>query len=228
MAGADVEFLFDSPADEARFVEEYLPEAWDRFEASDHWERGWFWSYGQFEPYDSGPEGGLIRLVFEGDPDRFVERESSRWDGFAGLDSWELNRYREYDSLLEQQIDAKGDVGGEWDYRLKPLVSRFSLAYRREFPDPLPAVGEGGEENPKGFGSWAVIHYAMVQCGYDWYRETDACRKAMANRLKSIASYRGADAAREEYERVLAEWQAHEEDLERWLDEHPTGEATEP
>lgn len=139
-----------------------------------------------------------------------------------------MNRYREagYESLLEQQRDAKGDVGGERDYRLKPLVSRFSLAYRREFDDSLPAVGDEHDGNPKVLGFWAVIHYAMVQCGYDWYQETSACRKAMANRLKSIASHRGADAAEEEYERLLAEWKATGETLERWLEVHPTGEAT--
>lgn len=230
MAGADVEFLFDSPADEARFVAEYLADASPRFEAADSWKTGWFWSYGQFEPYDSGPDGGLVQLVFEGEPDRLVESESSRWDGFEGLDSWNVNRYREegYESLLEQQLDAKGDVGGRWDYRLKPLVSRFSLAYRREFDEPLPVVGDEGEETPKGFGFWAVIHYAMVQCGYDWYEETSACGKAMANRLKSIASYRGADAARAEYERLLAEWEAQGEALDRWLEEHPTGRDTVP
>lgn len=54
------------------------------------------------------------------------------------------------------------------------------------------------------------------------------CQKALQNRLKSIASYRGADAARDEYQRLLAEWRVHEEELERWLDEHPTGQATEP
>jgi len=54
------------------------------------------------------------------------------------------------------------------------------------------------------------------------------CQKMMKNRLKSIVDYRGADAAREEYDRLLAEWQAHEEELERWLDENPTGQATEP
>ena len=66
----------------------------------------------------------------------------------------------------------------------------------------------------------------MIQAGYDWYDETAACQKAMQNRLKSIASYRGADAAREEYERLLAEWEAHRDELERWLAENPTGQAT--
>ena len=181
-----------------------------------------------------------MRLVFEGNPDALVASESDRWDEFDGLSSWSLRRYEDvgegdggeegegYESLLEQQKDAKGEVGGEWEYRLKPLLSRFSLAYLREFEETIPAVGDEADENPIGLGFWAALHDVMVQCGYDWYEETDACQKAMKNRLKSIASYRGADAAREEYERLLDEWQAHGEELERWLDEHPTGQASEP
>lgn len=230
MAGATIEFRFDSVAAEARFVRAYLPDAWDRFEGDDYWETGWFWSYGQFARYESGPDGGLVRLVFEGNPDEIVERESGYWEEFDGLRSWSLRRYRDegYDSLLEQQKDAKGETGGEWEYRVKPLVARFSLSYLREFEETLPPVGDERDENPLELGFWAVVHDMMVQCGYDWYDETAACRKALKNRLKSIASYRGADAARDEYERVLAEWQAHEEELERWLDENPTGRATEP
>lgn len=230
MAGATIEFRFESPTDEERFVRTYLADAWDRFEASEFWTTGWFWSYGQFARYDSGPEGGLVRVVFEGDPDALVGHESDRWNGFSGLASWNVRRYDEegYDSLLDQQKDAKGEVGGEWEYRVKPLVSRFSLAYLREFEEPLPAVGDEGDGNPAGLGFWAVLHDTMVQCGYDWYDETDACQKAMKNRLKSIASYRGAGAARDEYDRLLAEWQAHGDELDCWLDENPTGQATEP
>lgn len=230
MAGADVEFRFESVDDEARFVRSYLPDAWDRFDRSDHWETGWFWAYRQFATYDAGPDGGLVRLVFEGDPNALVEAEADRWAAFDGLESWEPRRYDElgYDSLLDQQRDAKGEVGGEWEYRVKPLVARFSLAYLRAFEEPMPAVGSEGEANPKGLGFWAALHDALVQCGYDWYDETDACLKAMQNRLKSIASYRGADAAREEYHRLLEAWRDHEAALERWLEEHPTGDATEP
>lgn len=247
MAGASVELAFDSPAAEDRFVREYLADAWDRFEDGDYWTTGWFWAYGQFAAYDSGPDGGLVRLVFEGDPDGLVAAEADRWDGFEGLDSWHLRRYDEegYDSLLEQQRDAKGEVGGEWEYRAKPLVSRFALAYRRAFDESLPPVGgEGsvgdgdgsgdddgssdGDGNPSEIGFWAVVHDLFVQCGYDWYDETAACRKMMANRLKSVAGYRGADAAREEYERLLAAWRAQGDELERWLDEHSTGNAAEP
>ena len=238
MAGATIEFQFDSTADEASFVRTYLPDAWDRFEASDYWKAGWFWSYRQFAQYDSGPDGGLVRLVFEGEPDALVESESGRWDEFDGLSSWSLRRYEDvgkgdgegegYDSLLEQQKDAKGEVGGEREYRLKQLITRFSLAYYREFDERVPMVGDENDENPIGIGFWAAIHDVLTQCGYDWYDETAMCQKMMKNRLKSIADYRGADAAREEYERLLDEWQAHGEELERWLDEHPTGQATEP
>ncbi|AUX08208.1 hypothetical protein AArcSl_0558 [Halalkaliarchaeum desulfuricum] len=228
MAGATIEFWFESPADETRFLREYLAPTWPRFNSSESWETGWFWAYGQFQPYDSGPDGGLVRLVFEGDPDAFVHAESDRWVEFEGLVDWELSRDDEkgYDSLLEQQREAKGVVGDEWEYRLKPLVSEFSLAYLRAFEEPLPVVGERSEDNPVGFGFWAVIHYAMIQCGHDWDDETDACLMAMKNRLESIAAYRGADAAREEYERLLQEWQDHRAELERWLEDHPTGETT--
>lgn len=230
MAGATIEFHFDSTSDEERFVRDYLTGAWERFESAEYWETGWFWSYRQFAAYDSGPDGGLVRLVFEGEPDVLVEHEASRWDVFEGLTSWEVERYEDlgYESLLEQQQDVKGEIGGEREYRLKSLLPQFSLAYSSEFEEPLPAVDEERPENPLQLGFWAVIHDMMVQCGYDWYDETAACQKAMKNRLKSIAGYRGADAAREEYERLLAEWKSYEDELEHWLDENPTGEATEP
>ncbi|UIO99968.1 hypothetical protein Hbl1158_00945 [Halobaculum sp. CBA1158] len=232
MSGADIEFRFESTDDEERFVREYLPDAWTRFETADYWETGWFWRYGGFAEYDSGPDGGLVRLVLEGDPDGIVDAESPRWDAFEGLDSWELRRYEEtdegYDSLLAQQRDAKGRVGGEREYLLKPLAARFVLDYYRTFEESLPAVGEAADENPAGVGFWAHLHFAMIQAGYDWYDETEACLKGLRNRLKSLASYRGGDAARREYERLREDWQAYGDELETWIAEHPTGEASEP
>jgi hypothetical protein len=228
MAGASIEFWFDESAQETRFIREYLADAWDRFETWECWTTGWYWSYKQFGEYDVGVDGGYIEVVFEGDPEQVVAKESDRWDDFDGLESWELRTYDEegYDSLLEQQKDAKGDVGGEWDYRLKPLVTRFSLTFLREFEGGLPAVGDETDANPAGFGFWAVIHYTMIQCGYEWYDEIAACQKATQNRLKSIAGYRGGEAARSEYERIRTEWDDYGDELEEWLAENPTGEAS--
>ncbi|WP_266077119.1 hypothetical protein [Haladaptatus caseinilyticus] len=232
MVGADVEFRFESCEDEEQFVREYLTGAWPRFEASGFWEAGWFWAYRQFAKYESGPDYGLVRIIFEGDPDALIESETDHWNRFDGLESWTLRRYEEtdegYGSLLEQQRDAKGEVGDEWECRLKPLTARFALSYLREFDEELPAVAEQTDENHPGIGFWTMYHDAMVQCGYDWYGETEACQKGMKNRLKSLASYQGADAAREEYDRLLAEWEAYEDELETWLEENPTGEASEP
>lgn len=53
-------------------------------------------------------------------------------------------------------------------------------------------------------------------------------RTPSKNRLKSIVAYRGAEAASEEYDRLLTEWQEHKAELERWLEENPTGNASEP
>lgn len=230
MTGATIEFHFDDPDDERRFLREYLPNAWDRFEASDYWETGWFWAYGQFAAFDAGPDGGFLRLVLEGDADALVAREADRWRAFEGLTDWSVRRYEAegYDSLLAQQTDAKGAVGGELEYRLKPLVARFALDYYREFDEPVPMVGEEGPENPKAIGFWAAVHDLLTQCGFHWYDETAMCERALRNRLQSIAAYRGADAAREEYERIRSAWEAHEEELEAWLDANPTGSASEP
>lgn len=61
-------------------------------------------------------------------------------------------RERGYDSLLEQQTDAKGETGGGWEYRLKQLTTQLSLAYYREFEETLPMVGDEHGENPKEIG----------------------------------------------------------------------------
>lgn len=42
MSGATVEFRFETPADEGRFLQSSLADAWGRFEAAESWETGWF------------------------------------------------------------------------------------------------------------------------------------------------------------------------------------------
>ena len=230
MSGAGIEFRFDSTDSESRFVREYLTDAWKRFETGDFFESGWFWPYGAFMGYESGPNGGFLRIVFEGDPDALVDAEETYWDGFDGLFDWHVRRYEEegFDSLLAQQQDAKGEVAGKRDYRIKPLTTRFVLDYVREFSDPLSVIDDSAEANSLNYGYYVVIHYVMVQAGHDWYDETDACLRAMEGRVKSIAHYRGAEAAREEYNRLRAEWADFEEKVEEWIAEIPAGEAEVP
>lgn len=89
-------------------------------------------------------EHRVVVVVFEGDPDVLVTVESDSWESFGGLDCWNPRRYEGtdecLDSLLARQREVKGEVGGEWECRLEPLAARLSLAYLREFEDPLPAV----------------------------------------------------------------------------------------
>lgn len=236
MTGATVEFRFESTDDETRFLREYLADAWERFEASDFFETGWFWRFSQFAEYDVDIDG-LVLLVFDGDPDDLIAAEREYWQHFDGLDSWEEHRYENaewewhpdeaYDSVLEEQKARKGEIGGEWQYRLLPLAARFSLEYLREFDDPLPAVDDVSEKNRTGVGFWTHLHYTMLQCGYDWYDETDACLKGMKFRLKTLVSDFDADTARAEYERLKTGWDAYEDELEEWITEYPDGEAPE-
>lgn len=235
MAGATIEFRFEDVASEVDFIREYLAAAWPRFEANEFWDHGWFWRYGQFADYESGPVGGLLRLVFDGDPDALIEAESGRWDEIDGLESWDCRRYDDpageqeaFESLLEQQQAAKGAVGGEREYRFKALTARLALDYYRTFDEPLPAVPDSGPEDLKGIGAWALLHDLLVQCGYHWYDETEIALRMLKNRLKSIAAYEGADAAREEYDRIREAWLEHEGELEDWLDDAPTGTMSEP
>jgi hypothetical protein len=235
MSGADIRFEFESTADESRFLREYLADAWDRYRTSDYWETGWFWAYRQYADYDVGLDGGLVVVVFEGDPEGLVDSESDRWASFDGLGSWDLRRYEEggsdhprFESLRAQQHDVKGEKGGNIEYRLKPLASRLALAYLAGFDDPLPMVGEATDDNPAGVGFWGIFHYLAVQCGYDHYAETDACLRGIRSYVQSIAQYRGVEDACEEYERIREEVAAMEGDLESWFETHPTGEGTVP
>lgn len=224
MVGANVEFSFATVADEERFVREYLVDAWDRFEESEFFELGWFWRYGPYQQYDGGSTGGLVRLVFEGEPEALVAAESARWDEFEGLTEWQANKGAEDGSLLEQQRIASGERIGEWDYRIKPLVTRFVLDYYREFPEQLAMIhDDDGLE--RDYGYWTALHYLVVLAGYDRYEEIDGVLRMMKSRVYSIATYQSAERAREEYERLLDEWKAYGEELDAWIDENPTGQS---
>ena len=132
MAGATIELRFTDADAERRFLATELPAAWERFESSEYWDQGWFWPYSHFADYDVGVDGGLVRLVFDGDPDGLVAAESERWEAFEGLTDWNLRRYEEegFESLLAQQRDAKGEVSGERD----GLRSPSARSSTRDFP----------------------------------------------------------------------------------------------
>lgn len=226
MPGAEVELRFSDVEAEKRFLASHLSDAWNRYETSTYWNQGWYWSYGQFTEYDIGLDGGLIRLVFDGDPNGLLAAESERWEAFDGLRDWTVTHYtdRGFESLHAQQRDVKGTRGGAFEYRYKPLTARLALAIREAFADPLPPAPEPSDANTAGVGMWSLVHSLYVQCGYDWYEENNSSLRALQNRVKSIGGYRGAEAARAEYDRLLKVWRSFQSELDTWLDTHPVGE----
>lgn len=148
--------------------------------------------------------------------------------GAAVLDSLVVvirSERRRNSSIVEV---SRGIIGGEREYRYKALTANLALAYHSEFEDPLPVAPEPSDTDLLGVGMWSLMHSLYVQCGYDWYDENDTCVRALQNRLKLLAAYRGADAAREEYERIREAWVEYGEELERWLVKNTVDEASEP
>jgi hypothetical protein len=224
MVGANIEFDFATVADEERFIRDYLVDAWNRFETSDFFDVGWFWRYGPYNQYKEGSTGGHIRIVFEGAVEPLIESEKTYWDEFEGLENWRAKKGAdESDTLLAQQKIASGEQVGEWDYRIKPLVTRFVLDYYREFPEPLHMSAE--DDSDIHYGYWVTLHYLTVLAGYDRYDETTGALEMLRSRVRSIGKYQSAEAAREEYRRLLEAWEAFGENLDIWLDEHQTGQS---
>lgn len=216
MTGAELEFRFGTPADETRFVREYLVDAWDRFEASDHFDTGWFWRYGQFADLDAGFDGGRVTVVFEGDPDALVAAERDRWAAFDDL-SWTAERYDEYDSLLAQQRDARGPAHGEWEYRVKPLVARFALDVVAAFDRRLPPTAGPLLDDVPSYGFWATLHYVLVATGYDWFEEIDVLLTAVESRLQVMSVHYGdTERAQSEVADCVDRLASFADDLDAW------------
>jgi hypothetical protein len=213
-----VQVTFDLPdaAAERRLLADYLVDAWPRIESRDCLDRAWYWRFGRAS--DRPPveledgtvlTGGGVVVTLTGDPtpDPVVAAERPRWDRLVAdgpLDDWETTRFDPtFENARTKAVERFGSVGGDRLYRMRPHVARTTLSLFGEFDDDLPAVAESTEENPRGIGDWALIHFLLKQRGHDWGDEVDACRKAIANRLRSLAAFHGDAAARAELDRVV-------------------------
>lgn len=225
MRSVSVSFDLDDVESERAFLETYMMAAWDRFQAHEALDCAWFWRYGNTSQHgtvqlEGGEtlEGGGVILVVNGDPtpEPIVDAEKPRWKSLEDdgvLRGWDTNWFRpEYENARAKAVENFGPVGGEWAYRMRPLVSRFTLDVVAEFDERLPPVGDRTDANPLPVGFWATIHFTMKQHGYDWYDETEACVKAIENRLQSLAAFHGVEAARDQLDALLADLEAVEVD----------------
>ncbi len=217
---------FRMPADDERpFLRTYLTDAWDRFDEHEAVESAWFWRFG--DAAEHGPielidgtvvDGGGVILVVNGpDPSAAIEAERPQWEKLRAdgpLESAETNGFRPtFENAREKMIEKFGEAGGDLAYRLRPIAAGTTVELLREFDEDRPAVGKATPANPHPIGDWVLIHYLLKQNGHDWYDEIDACQRAITNRVRSLASFHDAAAARaaleetiEEFERFRAEF----------------------
>lgn len=218
MQSTQVTFQLAGTEDEWPFLRTYLVSAWERFENSDAFESGWFWPAGNFAQHDTEKlrrekhdleqlERGQVILVLNGDPERLIESERSRWEALqtdGPLTGYECRSFDPaYQNARDKMQEKYGDVGGERVYKLRCLVADFTIDYLDRFESQLPAIGTETEENPAPVGFWSLIHFMMKQQGYDWDDEIAACAKDIENRLQSLALFRGEEAAQEKRTAVL-------------------------
>lgn len=204
------------------FIRNYLTTAWERFEAIDAFERGWFWRNGRYGRHGLDFfEDGRIMLILDGDPETVIETESDRWDSLVAdgrIDSWEREPFAEigYNSVYEKAIDNVGETGADLFMTLKPLLTRTSLDMYEAFDEQIPMVGDVTDQNPKGIGFWVVFNTLAKQHGYDWYDEIDGCTKATKNRLRSLAAHRSEEVAQEKLQETIEELREFSDELSEW------------
>lgn len=222
---------FDLPDTESEvaFLQEYMVPAWERFEASDAFESGWFWRAGNFARHDLAElsreehdlerlEPGMITFIVNGDPEKVVEPEREYWREFEAdglLEGWETRSFDPtYRNAREKMHEKYGPEGGDRVYVLRRLAADLTVELLAAFDEPLPAVGEPTDDNPVPVGFWAMTHFLMKPQGYDWYQEVGACSKSIQNRLVSLATFTSDEEARETLDEVIGDLEQLREQFE--------------
>lgn len=184
MTIATTTVIFELPDtdSEGEFLREYMIPAWDRLQASDAFESGWFWRAGNFphnglvelsrEDHDlTSLEPGTVYFTINGDPSAVIEDETPRWQEFADdglLDGWETESgYPEYDNVREKIHDKCGTAGGDRVYTLRQIAADTAISVLDAFDRPLPIRGEETEDNPVPVGYWTTCHFTMKPHSYD-------------------------------------------------------------
>lgn len=222
MRSLDVTFDCPDPEAELRLVREYLTNAFDRFEECPEFDTGYFWRHGNAAEHDTDePEGhqtldGGVHLVVNGaDPETVIEPERERWADLKeqGIitDVETCDYLPDYENNVAKMADNHGDEPAELMYRLRQVSARTSLDLA-ETLDEYPATIEEREDATDS-GFWMLIHYLFKGNGYDWDDEMAACRKAIQNRVRSMALFTDQETALETFDAELQALEAFREEF---------------
>lgn len=223
MRSLDVTFDCPDAAAERRLVREYLVDAFDRFEERPAFDTAYFWRHGSAADHDTTvPEdhqtldGGVHLVVNGADPEAVVEPERERWADLEErgiVTGVETRGYRpDYESNVSKMADNFGESTAELMYRLRQVTARTSLDLAETLDEYPPAVAESdGDTTESGF--WMLIHYLFKGNGYAWDEEMAACRKAIQNRVRSMAQFTDRERALEALDAELAELERFREEF---------------
>lgn len=172
MAELSVTVETPSLGTEERFIREYVVPTVERFDDADEVR---FW--GRYSASNT-VDGGRVKIVFAGDPDRILPAERDRLDRLDYVEDWHA------------EVEADDDTrmtGAEQDLqdRLGRVAAEMNVHYFGEF-DERPPVGRVTDDRFHTRGIWVLLHFLLNEQGYAPEEEVDALFMAIRDRLARI------------------------------------------
>lgn len=157
---------------EERFIREYVVPTVERLGDADEVR---FW--GRYS-VSNAVDGGRVKIVFAGDPDRILTAERERLDRFDYVEEWHAEVEADGDTRMT-------DVEQDLQDRIGRVAAQMNVHFFEEF-DERPPVGRVTDDRFHTRGIWVLLHFLLNEQGYPPEQEVDALFMAIRDRLARI------------------------------------------
>lgn len=157
---------------EERFIREYVVPTVERLGDADEVR---FW--GRYSA-SNAVDGGRVKIVFAGDPDRILTAERERLDRFDYVEEWHAEVEADGDTRMT-------DVEQDLQDRIGRVAAQMNVHFFEEF-DERPPVGRVTDDRFHTRGIWVLLHFLLNEQGYPPEQEVDALFMAIRDRLARI------------------------------------------